>query len=196
VSGAYTPSPTATPPADWNSSLLIVGISTGNEGGGVYYLIDKHLYPMSQPMDVAALALAGGTVYAATTMGVLTGTFSPTPVTYTRLGGLIAPVAEVQAQGSGGVTAIVTSGGAGSGSAGVYVYPQIANDGDSSVVGYAGWSRVVADDVTTAARVPTSFNGMATAYASTSDPSTLLTIRAPTPPPTTARRPSTPMSSS
>jgi hypothetical protein len=174
VAGAYTPSPTAIPPVDWNSSLLIVGISTGNEGGGVYYLIDKHLYPMSQPMDVAALALVGGTIYAATTMGVLTGTFSPIPVTYTRLGGLIAPVADVQAQASVGVTAIVTSGGAGSGSAGVYVYPQIANDGDSSVVGYAGWSRVVADDVTTAARVPTSFNGMATAYASTSDPSTLL----------------------
>lgn len=135
-------------PIAWDSSLLVIGCSTGNGGGGLFYLVDKNFYPVSQQVDINDLACDSSTnlVYAATDTGIIYGNVSSVQQHFPTLGGLTASVATIHLAGTT-ITAVANSGSNGTGVNGVYVYPSISTDADNTDVGYAGWSRVTLHDV-------------------------------------------------
>lgn len=131
----------------WDGNLLLVALSTGDDGGGVYYLHDKTLYPCSQQMDVFKLAYdePADTVYVATGHGVRYAGFSPRVRPWRTLGKLIAPVSDLWVAAPGQVFAVVSAGGsAQAGDVGVYGYPQLMGEESTAYEGYEGWSRLVA----------------------------------------------------
>lgn len=136
-------------PSAWDCSLLVVGVSTGDEGGGLFYLVDKDFYPISQQCDINALIVSangGNELWAATNNGVIFGTFNYRQSRFATLGGLTASIAALHSQGDT-ITAIANSGDNGTGVNGVYIYPALSGDADNSTVGWAGWSRITLFDV-------------------------------------------------
>lgn len=151
-------SPTApTYTTAWDASLLVVACSTGNEGGGLFYLVDKNFYPICQQLDINDLAVVNtqfNEIYAATNYGVIHGNVSSQQQTFPFVGGLTASIATVHWSGSH-LTAVANGSQNGTGVNGIYVYPALADDADNSAPGYALWSRPSLTDVVDALYIDT-----------------------------------------
>lgn len=137
---------------DFDNSLLVVALSSGQEGGGVFYLVDKTLYQMSQRMDVLDLCYDANTdtLYAATNTGVMFSKVQYKAKTWAQLGHtdkdkgtLSANISKVWSPASGVVYAVASGPQNGPGGNGLFRYPALGGDADNSFVGYMNWSRYV-----------------------------------------------------
>lgn len=133
---------------NWYDSLCVLGVSTGNGGGGVFFWPhDGALHPMSGLMDVHDLAYdaAAGRIYAATSRGVFYRAIGYDAKPWTRLGGLDLDCAALWIPATGVVYVLVngTSSSANSAVNGLYRFPQVAGEPDTTNSGYAGWTYIV-----------------------------------------------------
>ena len=141
----FNHAPTA---VNWDASLLIVGISTGGNGGGgvFYYTQDGAYHPMSQAMDVNDLVYIEhlGILYAATASGVYKHSADPLdPQAWQLVGGLTLNCTKLIAPESQTTERIIFTlvSGSGSGADGIYLTPEIGTG--SLQLGHDEWSQIV-----------------------------------------------------
>lgn len=131
----------------WRDSLCVLGISTGNGGGGVYFWPhDGAMHSMSGLMDVRDLAYDATTttLYAATSRGIYSQRVGYTATPWTRLGSLDLDCTKVWLPTSGVVYALANgpTNQSNAGSNGVYRFPQVAGEPATDAGGYGGWTYI------------------------------------------------------